>query len=162
MFRKGFAEEKPLLFSFGKNKGATPSPSEVWGYFNQTLRQRIMFLDGGMGTRIQAERLSEADYRGDLFPNPPKELKGNNDLLCLTRPALVQQIYEEYLRAGAEIIETNTFNGTSISQLEYDIGRKFIFLSPPTPSTRNDKKRGFLLKQSPSTEQRKRGATLKS
>lgn len=78
-----------------------------------------MVLDGGMGTRIQAEELTEEDFRADLFPNPPKDLKGNNDLLCLTKPDLMRVIHEEYLRAGSDLIETNTFNGTTISQLEY-------------------------------------------
>eukprot|EP00397_Hematodinium_sp_SG-2012_P000413 GEMP01000413.1.p1 GENE.GEMP01000413.1~~GEMP01000413.1.p1 ORF type:complete len:1999 (+),score=489.35 GEMP01000413.1:45-5999(+) len=101
-------------------EGRTPAPRLVHKYLNQTLRERIMILDGGMGTRIQEDKLSEEDYRGDRYPNPPKDLKGNNDLLCLTMPDYVQKIYEEYLRAGAEIMETNTFNGTSISQLDYD------------------------------------------
>eukprot|EP00392_Amoebophrya_sp_AT5.2_P004952 g4961.t1 len=97
----------------------TPSIDDTRLYFDETMRRRIMFLDGGMGTRIQAEKLEEEDFRGDLFPNPKKDLQGNNDLLCLTKPGLMTQIHMEYLTAGSDIIETNTFNGTSISQLEY-------------------------------------------
>jgi len=83
------------------------------------LRDRIVFLDGGMGTRIQAERLEECDYRGSLLKDHPKDLKGNNDLLSLTRAYLIKQIHIEYLEAGSDIVETNTFNGTSVSQAEY-------------------------------------------
>ena len=88
-------------------------------YLESQFRQRIVFLDGGMGTRIQAERLSEADYRGDLLKHHAKDLKGNNDLLSLTRPDLIRGIHIEYLEAGADMVETNTFNGTSVSQAEY-------------------------------------------
>ncbi|KAF4749954.1 hypothetical protein FOZ63_002033, partial [Perkinsus olseni] len=72
-----------------------------------------------MGTRIQADRLQEEDFRGEILKDHPKELKGDNDLLCLTRPDLVVKIHKEYLHAGADLIETNTFNGTTISQAEY-------------------------------------------
>ncbi len=100
-------------------KGETPTAAETREYLMRSMEQRVLFLDGGMGTRIQAEGLEEEDFRGTLFPNPPKDLKGNNDLLCLSKPDLMTQIHEEYLDAGSDIIETNTFNGTSISQLEY-------------------------------------------
>ena len=95
------------------------------------LAQRIVFMDGAMGTMIQQERLLEKDFRGDLLRDHPQELKGNNDLLSLTRPDLIQSIHEDYLRAGCDIIETNTFNATSIAQkdyatehLVYDINKK--------------------------------------
>lgn len=93
--------------------------SSVYEYLESQFKQRIVFLDGGMGTRIQAERLSESDYRGSLLEGHHKDLKGNNDLLSLTRPDLVKQIHVEYLEAGSDLIETNTFNGTSVSQAEY-------------------------------------------
>eukprot|EP00398_MALV-I-01_sp_L67-1_P000538 gene538-38_t len=107
----------------------TPAPNIVHSYFNQMLRDRIMFLDGGMGTRIQAEKLEEEDYRGELFKDFDKKdskglpiyLKGNNDLLCLTRPELMRDIHMEYLRAGSDIIETNTFNATPVSMNEYGL-----------------------------------------
>lgn len=92
---------------------------ERWDELNQILSKRIMILDGAMGTMIQRYKLTESDFRGELFKNHPKELKGNNDLLNLTRPDVVQSIHEEYLKAGADIIETNTFNSTRISQEDY-------------------------------------------
>lgn len=88
-------------------------------YLESQLQQRIVFLDGGMGTRIQAERLEESDYRGSLLRDHSRDLKGNNDLLSLTRPDLIRKIHAEYLEAGSDIVETNTFNGTSVSQSEY-------------------------------------------
>src|SRR5215218_2293406 len=80
------------------------------------LEQRILVLDGAMGTMIQRHRLSEAEYRGERFRDHPKDLRGNNDLLSMTRPDVIRQIHAEYLEAGADILETNTFNATSISQ----------------------------------------------
>ncbi len=85
------------------------------------LRQRIVILDGAMGTMIQGYRLSEAEYRGSRFRDHPHDLKGNNDLLVLTRPQVIREIHAQYLEAGADIIETNTFNSTSISQADYHL-----------------------------------------
>ena len=85
------------------------------------LQQRILIIDGAMGTMIQRHRLDEAAFRGERFHDHPKDLKGNNDLLVLTRPELVQQIHEQYLAAGADIIETNTFGATSIAQDDYGL-----------------------------------------
>ena len=88
----------------------------------QTLMaQRILILDGAMGTMIQRHKLEEADYRGTQFADWPSDLKGNNDLLAITQPALIQGIHEEYLAAGCDIIETNTFNGTRVSMSDYDM-----------------------------------------
>ncbi len=81
--------------------------------------RRILVLDGAMGTMIQNAGPDEQDFRGDLLRDHPSDLKGNNDLLCLTRPDLIRGIHEGYLAAGADIVTTNTFNGTAISQLEY-------------------------------------------
>jgi 5-methyltetrahydrofolate--homocysteine methyltransferase len=89
---------------------------------NELLRERIAVLDGGMGTMVQSYKLSEADFRGQEWKNHPKDLKGNNDLLCLTQPQIIREIHAQYIRAGADIIETNTFNATSISQGEYELG----------------------------------------
>ena len=86
------------------------------------LQQRIVIIDGAMGTMIQQERLGEADFRGQRFAAHPKDLKGNNDLLVLTRPDLVARIHDQYLQAGADIIETNTFGATSIAQDDYGLG----------------------------------------
>ncbi|MFO7550598.1 MAG: methionine synthase [Haliea sp.] len=85
------------------------------------LRQRILILDGAMGTMIQAEDLQEADYRGERFGAHPADLKGNNDLLSLTRPDIVARIHRRYLEAGADIIGTNTFNSTAVAQGDYDL-----------------------------------------
>jgi len=83
------------------------------------LAERILVLDGAMGTMIQAERLDESQYRGERFRGWPRELRGNNDLLCITRPALIGHIHAQYLEAGADIIETNTFNSTAASLADY-------------------------------------------
>jgi len=83
------------------------------------LRRRILILDGGMGTMIQSYNLSEADYRGERFADFPHDLKGNNDLLVLTQPAVIREIHEAYLAAGADIIETNTFSSNAVSMADY-------------------------------------------
>ncbi|MBK9292272.1 MAG: methionine synthase [Bacteroidetes bacterium] len=90
---------------------------------SELIRQRVLVLDGAMGTMIQRYKLQEEDYRGTLYPDHPHNLKGNNDLLCLTRPDIVLAIHRQYLQAGADIIETNTFNATSISQSDYGTER---------------------------------------
>ncbi len=86
---------------------------------HEALRQRILILDGGMGTMIQSFKLEEADYRGERFADWPMDLKGNNDLLILTQPDKIAAIERAYLDAGADIIETNTFNATRVSQADY-------------------------------------------
>src|SRR6187455_3358226 len=88
----------------------------------QILKERIVILDGAMGTMIQRHRLSEADYRGERFQDHPKSLKGNNDLLQLTRPDVISAIHAQYLAAGADIVETNTFGATSVAQADYGLG----------------------------------------
>ena len=85
----------------------------------QALKERILILDGGMGTMIQSYRLEEADYRGTRFADWPSDVKGNNDLLLLSRPDIIAAIEMAYLDAGADILETNTFNATQISQADY-------------------------------------------
>jgi 5-methyltetrahydrofolate--homocysteine methyltransferase len=85
----------------------------------EQLERRILLLDGAMGTMIQRHRLEEADYRGERFAHWSSDLKGNNDLLCLTRPDIIQAIHRQYLEAGADILETNTFNATAISLADY-------------------------------------------
>src|SRR3989449_2789232 len=87
------------------------------------LQTRTAILDGAMGTMIQAQRLDESGFRGRQFVNPPSDLKGCNDLLCITRPELVEAIHRQYLEAGADIIETNTFNSTAISLADYHLER---------------------------------------
>ncbi len=83
------------------------------------LKRKILVLDGAMGSLIQSYSLTEEDFRGVRFRNVDQALKGNNDLLCITRPDIIEEIHLKYLEAGADIIETNTFNGTSISQADY-------------------------------------------
>ncbi len=85
------------------------------------LRRRILVLDGAMGTMIQQYKLDEAGYRGERFAAYHRDIKGNNDILCLTQPHIIEAIHRAYLEAGADIIETNTFNATSISQADYDM-----------------------------------------
>ena len=87
----------------------------------QSLDKRILVLDGAMGTMIQRHRLSEADYRGERFRDWPRDLKGNNDLLSLTRPDVISGIHKQYIEAGADIIETNTFNSTRLAQSDYGL-----------------------------------------
>nr|WP_246853917.1 methionine synthase [Vibrio crassostreae] len=85
------------------------------------LKQRILLIDGGMGTMIQDYKLEEQDYRGERFADWHSDLKGNNDLLVLTQPKLIKDIHSEYLEAGADILETNTFNATTIAMADYDM-----------------------------------------
>src|SRR5947207_14584250 len=85
------------------------------------LTERILLLDGAMGTMIQRARLAEEDYRGARFRDWARELRGHNDLLSLTQPRLVRDIHAQYLDAGADIIETNTFNSTAIALTDYDM-----------------------------------------
>ncbi len=87
----------------------------------ELLRQRILILDGAMGTMIQRYRLDEAAFRGERFKNWKKDLKGHNDLLNVTRPAVIEEIHRQYLEAGADIVETNTFNSQAVSLADYDM-----------------------------------------
>src|SRR5215217_4286729 len=85
------------------------------------LKERILIIDGAMGTMIQRYKLSEEDYRGERFKDWPSDVKGNNDLLCLTQPHIIREIHGKYLEAGADIIETNTFNAQKISMADYGV-----------------------------------------
>jgi 5-methyltetrahydrofolate--homocysteine methyltransferase len=85
----------------------------------RALETRILVLDGAMGTMIQREKLSEAEYRGERFKDWPSDLRGNNDLLSITRPQVIRHIHQQYLEAGADILETNTFNATAVSMADY-------------------------------------------
>ena len=87
----------------------------------EALQERLLVIDGAMGTMIQRHKLTEEDYRGTRFANWHSDVKGNNDLLCITQPAIVTGIHLEYLEAGADIIETNTFSSTSIAMADYDM-----------------------------------------
>jgi 5-methyltetrahydrofolate--homocysteine methyltransferase len=94
---------------------AAPSP------LPEILRQRLLILDGAMGTMIQRHPLTEEDFRGARFADHPKPLRGNNDLLSLTRPDIIKGIHAEYFAAGADMVETNTFSGTTIAQADYGL-----------------------------------------
>ncbi len=96
--------------------------SDTTSLLRSLLQQRILMLDGAMGTMIQSYKLNEADYRGERFYDFPHDLKGNNDLLVLTQPKIIRAIHQAYLEAGADIIETNTFNATSVSMADYHMG----------------------------------------
>ena len=96
-------------------------PDSVRQTLDDALRERILILDGAMGTMIQRRGLDEADFRGTRFADHPRDLKGDNDLLVLTRPDVIEDIADEYLAAGADIVETNTFSGTSIAQGDYGL-----------------------------------------
>lgn len=95
--------------------------NEVKNQIEALLASRILLIDGGMGTMIQSHQLQEADYRGERFADWHSDLKGNNDLLVLTQPQLIKQIHSDYLAAGADILETNTFNATTIAMADYDM-----------------------------------------
>ena len=86
---------------------------------HEIIRNRILVLDGAIGTMIQRHNLTEEDFRGDIFRNPPIKLAGNNDLLSLTRPDIISALHREYLEAGADIISTCSFNAQAISQADY-------------------------------------------
>ena len=88
---------------------------------SEILRNRILVLDGAMGTMIQRHKLEEEDFRNDNLKEHPKSLKGNNDLLSITRPEIIRDIHKQYFEAGADIVETNTFSGTTVAQADYDL-----------------------------------------
>ena len=85
------------------------------------LQRRILVLDGAMGTMVQRERLDESDFRGDVLKHHGRDLKGNNDLLVLTKPQVVAKIHDLYFAAGSDIVETNTFSATAIAQADYGL-----------------------------------------
>lgn len=92
-----------------------------WDQIADAIKDRILMLDGGMGTMLQQQDLEEADFRGERFADWPSPLKGNNDLLVLTQPEAVAKVHNAFFEAGADLIETNSFNATSISQADYDM-----------------------------------------
>ncbi|HWA09581.1 MAG TPA: homocysteine S-methyltransferase family protein [Opitutaceae bacterium] len=96
-------------------------PSDSTDALQALFRQRIVVLDGAMGSMIQTYKLEEADFRGERFKSHPHDLKGNNDLLCLTRPDVIEGIHSQYFAAGADMVETNTFSSTSIAQADYKL-----------------------------------------
>src|SRR5688500_13167122 len=97
----------------------TLAPADCRSRLEGLLAERIVLLDGAMGTMIQRHPLDEAAFRGDRFRAWHRDVKGNNDLLSLTQPSIIQEIHQQYLAAGVDIIETNTFNSTAISLADY-------------------------------------------
>ena len=93
---------------------------------HEELRHRVLVLDGAMGSLIQDFHLTEEDFRGELFATHVFDLKGNNDILSLTKPEVIASIHRQYLEAGADILSTNTFNANPISQSDYQIGRAHV------------------------------------
>ncbi len=100
---------------------AAPTESASFTALRELFASRIAILDGAMGSMVQTYKLQEADFRGDLLRAHPHDLKGNNDLLSLTRPEVIGEIHGRYFDAGADMVETNTFNSTSISQADYHL-----------------------------------------
>ena len=92
--------------------------SKQYDILHKLLSKRILILDGAMGTMIQKHKLTEDQYRGERFKDFHRDIKGNNDLLSLTQPQIIEDIHSQYLAAGADIIETNTFNSNSISMAD--------------------------------------------
>lgn len=98
-----------------------PVKTDVFDRLETAASARILIMDGAMGTMIQREELTEADFRGSQYADWPSDLKGNNEILCVTQPDIIEKIHDEFLAAGADIIETNTFNCTRISLADYDM-----------------------------------------
>src|ERR1700690_2182421 len=107
-------EQKPAP----RNTLTRPARAEA---FLALLGRRIVVLDGAMGTMIQRHRLNEAQFRSERFREWPTDLRGNNDLLAITQPQIIAAIHREYLLAGADVISTNTFNSTPVSQSDYKL-----------------------------------------
>ena len=94
-------------------------PTDAEARFRAEAAKRILVLDGAMGTMIQSHRFTEAEFRGERFKDWPRDVRGNNDLLILTQPDTIRAIHLDYLRAGADIVETNTFSSTRVAQADY-------------------------------------------
>jgi 5-methyltetrahydrofolate--homocysteine methyltransferase len=108
----------------------SPLPrSDCFEKLDKIMKERVIMIDGATGTSIQGYKLEEPDFRAEIFKNHTHDLKGDNDLLCITRPDVMEEITNGFLEAGADIVETNSFNGTSISQEDYALeARETVFL----------------------------------
>mmetsp|Transcript_8675 Transcript_8675/g.31978 ORF Transcript_8675/g.31978 Transcript_8675/m.31978 type:complete len:1373 (+) Transcript_8675:189-4307(+) len=124
--RKKAVEAAPVpqykLLPDQRKTTAPGSTRDCFAELEKLFQEKILIIDGAMGTSIQKYKLEEEDYRGEEYKNHGHDLKGNNDLLVITRPDVIREIHNNYLGAGADIIETNTFNGTTISQDDYNLG----------------------------------------
>ena len=112
--------------------------SKSYELISALLKERILFLDGAMGTMIQRYKLEEGDFRGEHFKDHKIDLKGNNDLLCMTRPEIITEIHRKYLEAGADILETNTFNANRLSQSDYELQHIVAELNKAAASVARD------------------------
>jgi len=121
----------------------------------ELLNERILVIDGAMGTMIQRYKLEENDYRGERFKDWPSDVKGNNDLLCLTQPQIIKAIHKEYLAAGADIIETNTFNAQRVSLADYGMQTLAYELNVAAAKLAKEAIQEFLAENS-STEKKQR------
>src|SRR5690606_294451 len=110
-----------LPLKAGAKQASFRAMSNVGEQLSKIARNRILVIDGAMGTSIQGFGLQEADYRGTTFEKEKQDLKGNNELLSITRPDVIGSIHEQFLAAGADIIETNTFNANRLSQADYHL-----------------------------------------
>ncbi|MHB1922117.1 MAG: homocysteine S-methyltransferase family protein, partial [Chitinophagaceae bacterium] len=113
---------------------------------SECASERILIIDGAMGTMIQQYKLEEADFRGERFRNFHRDLRGNNDLLSLTQPQIIASIHRDYLEAGADILETNTFSSTSIAQADYDLSDLAFELNFASAKIAKKAANGFTLK----------------
>src|SRR5437764_12847427 len=104
----------------------TPPPTVTYDRLRSLLEERILVLDGAMGTMIQALQLSEADFRGERFRNHHKDLGRFSDILCLTRPDDITEVHRKYLAAGADIIETNTFGASFVGMEDFQLPRELV------------------------------------
>lgn len=118
--------------------------SKSYEILEDLLKDRILFLDGAMGTMIQRYKLEEEDFRGEIFKDHNIDLKGNNDLLCMTRPEVITEIHKNYLEAGADIIETNTFNANRLSQSDYELAHIIPELNKAAASVARDAADSFM------------------
>jgi 5-methyltetrahydrofolate--homocysteine methyltransferase len=124
----------------------------------EALQERILVIDGAMGTMVQRHKLTEEDFRGTRFANWHSDVKGNNDLLCITQPAIVTGIHLQYLEAGADIIETNTFSSTSIAMADYDMQELAYELNVAAAKCVRDAIQHYKVKHPNSTEKYIAGA----
>ena len=109
----------PSLETVDPKSAAERRPYTRGAVLPALLQQRILILDGAMGTMIQRYKLDEAAYRGERFADYPRDIKGNNELLSITQPHVIREIHDQYLAAGADILETNTFGATTVAQADY-------------------------------------------
>lgn len=126
-----------------------PFKAKQMATIQELLTERILIIDGAMGTMIQRYKLEENDYRGDRFKDWPSDVKGNNDLLCLTQPQIIKAIHKEYLAAGADIIETNTFNAQRVSLADYGMEAFAYELNVAAANVAKEAVHEFLSEQQP-------------